>query len=79
MCSTIDHPSELTKFYDASRGAHRYKHKGTGVLRDTLMAIGRRFEKKTAKKAAIKAAEKAAETVAKKATKEVPRQLVLLV
>ena len=42
----MNHPSEWTRYYDAPKGTYRYKHKGTGVVRDTLMAIGRRFKKK---------------------------------
>lgn len=59
----MNHPSEWTRFYD--RGRYRYRHKGTGVVRDTLMAIGRQFAKigkQKAKKTAEKAAEKATET-----------------
>ena len=46
----MNHPSEWTKYYDAPRGYFRYKHKGTGVVRDTLMNIGKRFKKPSAKK-----------------------------
>ena len=35
---------------DAPRGYFRYKHKGTGVVRDSLMNIGKRFKKPSAKK-----------------------------
>ena len=42
----MNHPSEWTRYYDAPKGTYRYKHKGTGVVRDTLMAIGKRFKKK---------------------------------
>ena len=41
----MNHPSEWTRYYDAPKGTYRYKHKGTGVVRDTLMAIGKRFKK----------------------------------
>ena len=46
----MNHPSEWTKYYDAPRGYFRYKHKGTGVVRDTLMNIGKRFKKPSQKK-----------------------------
>ena len=46
----MNHPSEWTKYYDAPRGYFRYKHKGTGVVRDTLMNIGKRFKKPSRKK-----------------------------
>ena len=46
----MNHPSEWTRYYDAPKGTYRYKHKGTGVVRDTLMAIGRRFKKKGQRK-----------------------------
>lgn len=63
----MNHPSEWTRFYD--RGRYRYRHKGTGVVRDTLMAIGKRFAKsgkKKAEEAVKKAAEKAAEKAIEK-------------
>ena len=69
----MNHPSEWTKFYDTTRGAFRYKHKGSGVVRDTLMAIGRRLgltAKKAATTAAKEAATKAATAVAKKASEK---------
>ena len=46
----MNHPSEWTRYYDAPRGYFRYKHKGTGVVRDSLMNIGKRFKKPSAKK-----------------------------
>ena len=48
----MNHPSEWTRYYDAPKGTYRYKHKGTGVVRDTLMAIGKRFTNKAAKEKA---------------------------
>ena len=57
----MNHPREWAKFYDTTRGVYRYKHKGSGVVRDTLMAIGRRFGVKSAKKAATAVVEKASE------------------
>ena len=46
----MNHPSEWMRYYDAPRGYFRYKHKGTGVVRDSLMNIGRRFKKPSSKK-----------------------------
>lgn len=63
----MNHPSEWTRFYD--RGHYRYRHKGTGVVRDTLLSIGKRFAK-SGKKKAEEAAKKAAEKVAEKAAEK---------
>ena len=46
----MNHPSEWMRYYDAPRGYFRYKHKGTGVIRDSLMNIGKRFKKKPSAK-----------------------------
>ena len=48
----MNHPSEWTRYFDAPKGTYRYKHKGTGVVRDTLIAIGKRFTNKAAKEKA---------------------------
>ena len=66
----MNHPSEWTEFFDENVGRHRYKHKGSGVIRDTLMAIGKAF-KGTAKNVVKTAAEKTAKTVAEKAGQKV--------
>ena len=47
----MNHPSEWARYYDAPKGTYRYKHKGTGVVRDTLMNIGKRFKKKATRQA----------------------------
>ena len=62
----MNHPSEWRKFFDENAGRYRYKHKGSGLIRDTLMAIGKAF-KGTAKNVGKTAADKAAKTVAEKA------------
>ena len=51
-------------------GGYRYRHKGSGLTRETLMPIGRAC-KGTAKNMAKTAAEKAAKTVAEKAWQKV--------
>ena len=62
----MNHPSEWTRYYDAPKGTYRYKHKGTGVVRDTLMAIGRRFTKQATKEKARQALKRAAKEASKK-------------
>ena len=62
----MNHPSEWTRYYDAPQGTYRYKHKGTGVVRDTLMAIGRRFTKHATKEKARQALKRAVEEASKK-------------
>ena len=42
---TMNHPSEWAKFFDERAGCYRYKHKGSGVVQDTLTAIGKAFKK----------------------------------
>lgn len=39
----MNHPSEWTKFFDEPTDRYRYKHKGSGVVRGTLVAIGKVF------------------------------------
>ena len=39
----MNHPSEWAKFFDEHAGRYPYKHKDSGVVRDTLMAIGKAF------------------------------------
>ena len=66
----MKHPSEWTRYYDAPQGTYRYKHKGTGVVRDTLMAIGRRFKKQASKEKARQALKKAVNEASKKMLKK---------
>ena len=61
----MNHPSEWTKVFDPNVGRYRYKHKGSGLIRDTFMAIGKAF-KGTAKNVVKTAADKAAKTLAEK-------------
>ena len=66
----MNHPSEWARFCDENTGRYRYKHKGSGVIRDTLMAIGKTF-KGTVKNVAKTAAEKATKTIAEKTEQKV--------
>ena len=66
----MNHPSEWARFFDENTGSYRYKHKGSGVIRDTLMTIGKVF-KDNVKNVAKKTAEKATKTIAEKAGQKV--------
>ena len=66
----MNHPSEWTRFFDEKTGTFRYKHKGSGVIRDTLMTIGKVL-KGTLKNVAKKTAEKTAKTIAEKTGQKV--------
>ena len=66
----MNHPSEWARFFDENTGSYRYKHKGSGVIRDTLMTIGKTF-KGTIKNMAKKTTEKATKTIAEKAGQKV--------
>ena len=66
----MNHPSEWAKFFDEKTGTFRYKHKGSGVIRDTLMTVGKVL-KGAVKNVAKKAAEKTAKTFAEKAGQKV--------
>jgi len=37
----MNHPSEWSRFFDENTGTFHYKHKGSGVIRDTLLTIGK--------------------------------------
>ena len=58
----MNHPSEWMKTFDERAGRYRYKHKGSGVIRDSLTTIGNKL-----KKGVAAVAKKGATTVAKKA------------
>ena len=62
----MNHPSEWAKFFDKKTGRYRYKHKGSGVIRDTFMNIGKVF-KNNENNVAKKTTEKATKTIAEKA------------
>ena len=66
----MNHPSEWTRYYDVPRGYHRYRHKGTGVVRDTLMAIGKRFKKQATRQTLKKAVNEASKQMLKKAAEK---------
>ena len=70
----MNHPSEWQKIYHPKIGKYVYKHKGTGVITDSLFSIGRNLKKpilaivkKTAEetggKIAIKAVKKAGDKI----------------
>lgn len=74
MFSKMNHPCEWEKFFGERAGRYRYKHKGSGVVRDTLMTIRKAFKKgaiKVAKTAAKGAAEKRAKNLVKQGGKGV--------
>ena len=66
----MNHPSEWARFFDKNTGRYRYKHKGSGVIRDTFMTIGKVF-KDNVKNVAKKTAEKTTKTIAEKAGQKV--------
>ena len=66
----MNHPSEWARYYDAPNGTYRYKHKGTGVVRDTLMNIGKQFKKKVTRQTLKKAVNEASKQMLKKATEK---------
>ena len=66
----MNHPSEWTRYYDAPNGTYGYKHKGTGVVRDTLMNIGKRFKKKVTRQTLEKAVNEASKQMLKKAAEK---------
>ena len=66
----MNHPSEWARYYDAPNGTYRYRHKGTGVVRDTLMNIGKRFKKKVTRQTLEKAVNEASKQMLKKAAEK---------
>ena len=66
----MNHPSEWARYYDAPRGTYRYRHKGTGVVRDTLMNIGKRFKKQVTRQTLEKAVNEASKQMLKKAAEK---------
>ena len=66
----MNHPSEWARYYDAPNGTYRYRHKGTGVVRDTLMNIGKRFKKKVTRQTLEKAVNEASKRMLKKAAEK---------
>ena len=69
MYSTMNHPSEWVKFFDERVGHYRYKHKGSGVVRDTLVSIG-----KTLKKGVTNVPKKLYEAPQRKLAKNSPKR-----
>ena len=68
----MNHPSEWARFFDKNTGRYRYKHKGSGVIRDTFMNIGKVL-KNNENNVAKKTAEKATKTIAEKAGQRVEK------
>ena len=66
----MNHSSEWARFFDENTGSYRYKHKVSGVIRDTLMTIGKVF-KNNVKNVAKKTAEKTTKTIAEIAGQKV--------
>ena len=77
----MNHASEWTKFYDEHAGKYRYKHKRSGLVRDTLTTIGKVFKagvKNVAKKAAqvtTKVGQKVVEMVVEKGADKIQQIL----
>ena len=69
MHKTMNHPSEWAKCFDERTGHYRYKHKGSGLVRDTLMSI-----EKTFKKGATNVAKKLYEAPLRKLAKSSPKR-----
>jgi len=67
----MNHPSEWAKFFNERAGRYRYKHKDSGLVRDTLMVIG-----KTLKKGATNVAKKDERSSAEKAGKNLSEVVV---
>jgi len=67
----MNHPSEWVRYFDENTGRYRYKHKGSGVIRDTFMRIGKVLKKNVKNVAKKKTAEKPTKTIAEKAGKRV--------
>ena len=67
------HPSEWTKFYD---GIFRYKHKGTGVIRDSLTSIGRKLMKTAFEKASQMVVSKTEEKMKKVTEKALEKEII---
>ena len=74
----MNHPSEWARFFDENTGRYGYKHKGSGVIRDNFMTIGKVFKnnvKKTAEKAPKTIAEKAGQKVGEIAVEKGSKQI----
>lgn len=70
----MNHPSEWQRIYHPKSGIRVYRHKGTGVMTDSLWKIGRvlkkplvNFAKQAGKKVAEKSINKASDVAVKKA------------
>ena len=70
----MNHPSEWKRIYHPRSGKYVYKHKGTGVITDSLIKIGKAMKKpitnvlkQAGKKVAEKSINKASDVFVKKA------------
>ena len=71
----MNHPSEWARFFDENTESYRYKHKGSGVIRHTLMTIGKVF-KNNVKNVAKKTGEKNTKTIAEKRARKLVNLLL---
>lgn len=68
----MNQASEWEKVFEERVGRYRYKHEGSGVVRDSLATIGKIFQKKATqavKKTAKRGAEKQTEKVVERGSK----------
>ena len=76
--TTMNHPSEWSRFFDEKTGTFHYKHKGSGVIRDTLMTIGKVLKgnvKNVAKKQPKKPQKQSPKKLVKKLVKLLPKRV----
>ena len=66
----MNHPSEWSKFFGENAGRYRYKHKGSGVIRDTQNVVKTAVEK-AAKTVAERAGQKVGEIAVEKGSKQI--------
>ena len=71
----MNNPSEWARYFDENTGSYRYKHKGSGVIRDTFMTIGKIF-KNNVKNVAKKTAEKQQKQSLKKRVRKLVNMLL---
>ena len=67
MYKMMNHPSEWAKFFDERAGHYRSKHKGSGVVWDTLVAIRKMLKRR------YKAGKKLSKVVVEKGSDKIQR------